>query len=123
MRRRVMCTRIAAMLVGVAACLGHPQALQAGGLSLRAAKPGPVQVGVRQPFTLELVAERGDAAQISAIAYTLEVPPGVVCVGEELLVESLLGVGSSRQGMNLVFECTDKTPLPVLRFRFVAMKP
>jgi hypothetical protein len=123
MRRPIGWTRIAAALAGAVFGLAPVATLHADGLSLRPVKPGPVHVGVRQPFTVDLVAERGDAAQISAIAYTIEVPSGVVCVGEELLVESLLGVGSSREGMNLVFECTDKTPLPVLRFRFVAMRP
>jgi hypothetical protein len=93
-------------------------------LYLRAATPGPVTATVMQPFTVELVAERGEiATRLSVVAFTLVVPDGLVLVGEELLVDSLLGLGSSRDGINLVFECSDKTPLPILRFRFVATRP
>lgn len=113
--------RLAAIVSSVLLAAGTAQADR---LYLAAPKSGSVQATVMQPFTLELIAERGEVAtQLSVVAFTLEVPDGIVLVGEELLVESLLGLGSSRDGMNLVFECTDKSPLPILRYRFVATRP
>src|SRR5262245_1327555 len=74
-----------------------------------------------KPFEVDLVAERDSTfTEMSAVAYTLQVPDGVLVVGEQLLVESLLGLGTSRTGINFVFKCTDRSPLHVLRFRFVA---
>jgi hypothetical protein len=110
---------------GVIAGLWAACATPAGAdrLYLESKAAGPIAATVMQPFTLELVAERGDVAeQLSVVAFTLEVPDGILLVGEELLVESLLGLGTSREGINLVFECTPKTPLPILRFRFVATR-
>jgi len=88
----------------------------------------PAQRGVSiaplKPFEVDLVAERDSAvAEMSAVAYTLDVPDGVLVVGEQLLVESLLGLGTSRTGINLVFRCANRSPLHVLRFRFVATRP
>jgi hypothetical protein len=108
----------------VAVCLVSASAAGADRLYLKSPASGPVRATVMQPFTLELVAERGEVAtQLSVVAFTLDVPDGIVLVGEELLVESLLGLGTSRDGMDLVFECTHKTPLPILRYRFVATRP
>ena len=71
-----------------------------------------------------LVAERDTTAvQMSAVAYTLELPDGVLIVSEEMLVESLLSLGTSIEGVNVVFRCVDGPRLPVLRFRFVATRP
>jgi len=76
-----------------------------------------------QPIDFDLVAERDDGhAQVSAVAFTLEVPDGLVVVGEELQVESLLGLGSTTTGLNLVFRCTEEQPLHVLHFRVVATR-
>lgn len=87
------------------------------------AKAGVVQVGVMKPFDVYLVAERDSAhPQMSAVGYLLEVGDGLVVAGEELLVESILGLGTSRAGMNLVFHCTDTPRLRVLRFRVVATR-
>jgi hypothetical protein len=77
-----------------------------------------------QPIDFDLVAERDSAhTQVSAIAYTLEVPDGIAIMGEELQVESLLGIGTTLTGMNLVFRCEDRQPLHVLHFRVVATRP
>lgn len=76
-----------------------------------------------QPFDVYLIAERDSLPEISAVAYTLEVPAGIVVVGEELLVDSLLGLGSSQAGMNLVFRCATGPRVRVLRFRCVATRP
>jgi hypothetical protein len=80
------------------------------------------QVTHLQPFDVFLIAERDSLPEISAVAYTLELPEGVVVVGEELLVESLLGLGNSQAGMNLVFRCANGPRLRVLRFRCVATR-
>lgn len=83
-----------------------------------------VSIAPLKPFEVDLVAERDSAdAEMSAVAYTLDVPDGVVVVGEQLLVESLLGMGTSRTGISLVFRCVNRSPLHVLRFRFVATRP
>lgn len=83
-----------------------------------------VTVAPLKPFEIDLVAERDSTnAEMSAVAYTLNVPDGVLVVGEQLLVESLLGLGTSRTGINLVFRCATQSPLHVLRFRFVATRP
>jgi hypothetical protein len=77
-----------------------------------------------QPVDFDLVVERDDGhTQVSAVAFTLAVPDGVVVVGEELLVESLLGLGTSLTGINLVFRCVEEQPLRVLHFRVVATRP
>jgi hypothetical protein len=88
------------------------------------AKGGRIQAAVMKPFDVYLVAERDSAAaKISSVAYTLDVPDGLVVVGEELLVESLIGLGTSRTGMNLVFRCVEQPRVRVTRFRFVANRP
>jgi len=81
------------------------------------------QVTHLQPFDVFLIAERDSMPEISAVAYTLEVPEGVVVVGEELLVESLLGLGNSQAGMNLVFRCANGPRVRVLRFRCIVTRP
>jgi hypothetical protein len=81
-------------------------------------------VGVRKPFTVTLVAERdADKAQVSTIAFKLEVPDGLVVMGEELLVESLVALGTPRTGMHLAFHCIDSKQVPVYRFKLVATRP
>ena len=121
MRLRLALTILA--LLSAAVTARATTAAGAEKLYLRSVKPGPVTATVMQPFMLELVAERGEiATQLSVVAFTLVVPDGLLLVGEELLVDSLLGLGSSRDGINLVFECSDKSPLPILRFRFVATR-
>ena len=83
-----------------------------------------VAVGVRKPFNVYLVAERdGEKPQISTVAFKLEVPEGVVVMGEELLVESLVALGTPRAGMHLAFHCLEKKQVPVYRFKMVATKP
>lgn len=83
-----------------------------------------VAVGVRKPFTVTLVAER-DAAkpQVSTVAFKLEVPDGLVVMGEELLVESLVALGTPRTGMHLAFHCVENKQVPVYRFKLVATRP
>jgi hypothetical protein len=87
--------------------------------------PGaPVQTAVMHPFEVYLVAERDSAhSEVSAVVYRLDVPEGMVVVGEEMLVRSLLGIGSSREGVNLVFHCATGPQVQVLRFRLVATRP
>lgn len=83
-----------------------------------------VRTAVLKPFEAVLVAERDSAAvEMSAVAYTLDLPEGVLIVSEEILVESLLSLGTSREGVNVVFRCARGPRLPVLRFRFVATRP
>jgi hypothetical protein len=116
--------RLASAVVAIGLAMLSGDAAGGERLFFATAKPGPVHATPLQPFTVDLVVERSDAAaQMSAVAYTLAVPDGILLVGEELLVDSLLGLGSSLEGMNLVFQCTKTTPLPVLRFRFVATRP
>jgi hypothetical protein len=106
------------------AALGAPARAEKLSLVTTAEREGLVGVRLLQPFDVELVVERDSAqAQSSAVAYTLVVPDGLVVVGEELLVESLLGLGSSREGLNLVFRCVTGPRVPVLRFRLVATRP
>ena len=83
-----------------------------------------VAVGVRKPFTVTLVAERdADKPQVSTVAFKLEVPDGLVVMGEELLVESLVALGTPRTGMHLAFHCIEKKQVPVYRFKLVATRP
>jgi hypothetical protein len=105
---------------------GLPPAGRAERLRLVAegATDGKLRVGVKQPFEVFLVAERDSThRQVSAVAYTLAVPEGMVLLGEELLVESLVGLGTSRGGMNLVFRCVDAPKVRVLRFRLAPTRP
>jgi len=88
------------------------------------AAAGAVRTSVMRPVDVYLVAERDSLhTEISAVAYTLDVPDGLLIVGEELLVESLFGLGSSTAGMNLVFHCASGASMRVLRFRLVATRP
>jgi hypothetical protein len=85
---------------------------------------GTVKTALMQPVDIYLVAERDTShVQMSAVVYTLELPDGVLLVGEELLVESVLGLGTSVTGINLVFRCVDGPSLKVQRFRVVATRP
>jgi hypothetical protein len=89
-----------------------------------AAKQGGIVTSVMKPFEVYLVAQRDSSkTQLSAVVFTLDVPDGVVLVGEELLVDSLLGIGSTRAGINLVFRCVEGPVARVLRFRMVATRP
>jgi len=79
--------------------------------------------GVMKPFDVYLVAERlGTQHQMAAVAFRLDVPEGLIVVGEELLVESLLGLGNSHDGLNLAFRCVDNPRVRVLRFRMAATR-
>jgi hypothetical protein len=81
-------------------------------------------VGTRKPFTVTLVAERdADKPQVSTVAFKLEVPDGLVLMGEELLVESLLALGTPRTGMHLAFHCVESPRVSVYRFKLVATRP
>jgi hypothetical protein len=83
-----------------------------------------VQVGVMKPFDVRLVAERDvEGAQISTVAFKLEVPDGLLLVGEEVLVESLVALGTPRTGLHLAFQCVESQQITVFHFRFVATRP
>jgi hypothetical protein len=93
-------------------------------LELEGSKSREVQAGLLKPFDVIMVAERDSGnAQLSAVAYTLELPEGAILAGEELFVDTLLGLGSSRAGMNLVFRCVDNPVQRVMRLRVVPTKP
>jgi hypothetical protein len=88
------------------------------------ARSQEVDVEVRKPFTVTLVAERdAELPQISTVAFKLEVPEGIVIVGEELLVQSLVALGTPRAGMHLAFHCVQAPQVPVYRFKMVATRP
>ncbi len=83
-----------------------------------------ITVGVRKPFTVVLVAERdAEKPQLSTIAFKLEVPDGIVIVGEEQLVQSLVALGTPRAGMHLAFQCVEAKQVPVYSFKMLATKP
>lgn len=83
-----------------------------------------VTTEVRKPFTVWLVAERdAEKPQVSTVAFRLEVPDGVVILGEELQVESLIALGTPRSGMHLAFHCIEKKQVPVYRFKMVTTRP
>ena len=89
-----------------------------------AVKSGLLQTAVMKPFEVHLVAQRDSGkTQLSAAVFTLDVPEGLVVVGEELLVDSLLGIGTTRDGINLVFRCVEGPQARILRFRMVATRP
>lgn len=76
---------------------------------------------VMKPFEVLLVAERdSEASQISTVAFTLDVPEGLLVVGEEVLVESLIALGTPKSGLNLAFHCIESQQVSVFRFRLVA---
>jgi hypothetical protein len=90
-------------------------------LETRAAE---VSVGVMQPFDVRLVAERDvEGAQVSTVAFKLEVPEGLILVGEEVLVESLVALGTPRTGLNMAFHCVEAPQILVYHFRLVATRP
>jgi hypothetical protein len=122
--RHVRFALVAVSCIALGVLGPRPAAAERLRLVVEAAPNGHVDIGVLKPFEAFMVAERDSAhTQLSAVAYTLQIPDGVVVLGEECLVESILGLGSSRAGMNLVFRCTDSRVLRVLRFRFVATRP
>lgn len=83
-----------------------------------------VATEVRKPFYVWLVAERdAEKPQVSTVAFRLEVPEGVVILGEELQVESLIALGTPRSGMHLAFHCIEKKQVPVYRFKMVTTRP
>jgi hypothetical protein len=83
-----------------------------------------IQVEVRKPFLVTLVAERdAESPQVSTVAFKLEVPEGISVLGEELLVQSLVAIGTPRAGMHLAFHCVEAPQVPVYRFRMVATRP
>lgn len=108
--------------------LSFPGTAPAGADSLRLVLEGStsreVQAGVMKPFDVLMVAERDSLhPQLSAVAYTLVVPEGAIVVGEELFVDTLIGLGSSLAGMNLVFRCVENPVQRVMRLRVVPTKP
>ena len=83
-----------------------------------------LETGVMKPFDVLLVAERdSDASQISTVAFTLGVSEGLLVVGEEVLVESLVALGTPKSGLNLAFHCVESKRVRVFRFRLVATQP
>jgi len=83
-----------------------------------------IEVGLMKPFEVLLVAERdAESPQISTVVFTLDVPDGLLLVGEEILTESLIALGTPRTGINLSFLCVEAASIDVMRFRFLATKP
>ncbi|MFQ5600169.1 MAG: hypothetical protein ACE5G2_06405 [Candidatus Krumholzibacteriia bacterium] len=83
-----------------------------------------VEVGVMKPFDVYLVAERDqENPQISAVVFKLELPEGVLLIGEELLVESLIALGTPKAGLNLAFHCVESQQVKVYHFRLAARRP
>jgi hypothetical protein len=125
-RHRLLSRRLQ---LGLAALLAAAAPAWAGGERLVLVsdlqKPAPqISVGVRKPFTVVLVAERdAEKPQISTVAFKLQVPDGVVIVGEELLVQSLVVLGTPRAGMHLAFHCVEAKQVPVYLFKMLATKP
>jgi hypothetical protein len=113
---------VTAVLLGVAAASSaRGERLH---LDCPAATGGTVHVGIMKPFDVFLVAERDSGkTELSAVAFKLQLPEGLMMAGEELVVESIIGLGTSRDGINLVFRCTDKPRQQVLHFRFLATRP
>jgi hypothetical protein len=83
-----------------------------------------VEVGLMKPFDVLLIAERdAEHPQVSTVVFTLDVPDGLVLVGEEILTESLVALGTPRTGINLSFLCVEAPSIEVMRFRFLATRP
>ena len=83
-----------------------------------------VEVGLMKPFELLLMVERdAEKPQISTVVFTLDIPEGLLLVGEEILTESLIALGTPRTGINLSFLCVEAASIDVMRFRFLATKP
>jgi len=110
------------LLASAAAADENPQRLLL--LADVEARTQEVRVGVKKPFEVTLVAERdAKSPQVSTVAFRLEVPEGVVVVGEELLVQSLVAIGTPRAGMHLAFHCVEAPQVAVYRFTMVATRP
>jgi hypothetical protein len=121
-RALLACTLL--LVVGVAPARGGEPAQRLLLLADLKSRSTTVDVGLMKPFDVQLVAERdGEKPQISTVVFKLEVPEGLVVVGEELLVESLIALGTPRAGLNLAFHCVDTPQVALFRFRFVASKP
>ena len=83
-----------------------------------------LEVERMKPFELLLVAERdAEQPQISTVVFTLDIPEGLLLVGEEILTESLIALGTPRTGINLAFMCVEAPSVEVMRFRFLATAP
>jgi hypothetical protein len=88
------------------------------------ARDSTAEVERMVPFDVLLVAERdAEHPQISTVVFTLDVPEGLVLVGEEILTESLIALGTPRTGINLAFMCIEAPSIDVMRFRFLATAP
>ena len=86
--------------------------------------PQEIDTGLMRPFEVLLIAERdADSPQISTVVFTLDVPEGLLLVGEEILTESLIALGTPRKGINLSFHCVEVASVEVMRFRFLATQP
>lgn len=110
--------------VALAALAAGPACAERLRLDCPAARDGRVQVGVLKPFDVYLVAERDSGkTELSAVAYRLRLPAGLLLAGEEIVVEPILGLGNSREGINLVFRCTDRPSQRVALFRLLATGP
>jgi hypothetical protein len=83
-----------------------------------------LETSVMKPFEVLLVAERdAEAPQVSTVAFTLSVPEGLLVVGEEVLVEALVALGTPKSGLHLTFHCVESKQVSVYRFRLVAIQP
>ena len=87
-------------------------------------KSREIEIGLMKPFEVLLVAERdAEKPQVSTVVFTLDIPDGLLLVGEEILTESLIALGTPRKGINLSFHCVEAASIEVMRFRFLATKP
>jgi len=84
-------------------------------------QPTEIETGLMRPFEVLLIAERdAESPQVSTVVFTLDVPEGLLLVGEEILTESLIALGTPRKGINLSFHCVEDASIEVMRFRFLA---
>jgi hypothetical protein len=82
-----------------------------------------IAVEVMKPFEAWIVGERvGEKQEISTVVFSLELPDGLLLVGEELLEESLIVLGTPKTGMHLTFHCQTGR-VAAMHLRFVATKP
>ena len=82
-----------------------------------------IAVQAMKPFEAWIVGERlGEKQEISTVVFSLELPEGVLLVGEELLEESLIVLGTPKTGMHLTFHCQTGR-VAAMHLRFVATKP
>lgn len=117
---------LAALLLGVPtwAHAGARLLLVAAKQEERKAGSDEIEVETMKPFDILLVAERDDERpQISTAVFTLDVPDGILVVGEEILTESLIALGTPRSGINLSFLCIEAASVEVMRFRFLVREP